>query len=66
MNCNTCNNDFSIYNTLNDYIPTYDSIFLIYENNCHFKLVGYFNDKMISYFNDNNLPKELKSLYRIN
>lgn len=66
MNCNTCNNDFSIYNTLNDYIPTYDSIFLIYENNCHFKLVGYFNDKMISYFNNNNLPKELKSLYRIN
>jgi len=66
LNCNTYNNDFSVYNTLNDYNKIHDSIFLIYENNCHFKLMGYFNDKMISYFNDKNLPKELKSLYRIN
>lgn len=66
LNCNSYTNDFSIYNTLNDYNPAYDSIFLIYENDCHFKLVGYFQDKIISYFNDNNIPQELKTLYRLN
>ena len=53
-------------NTLNDYTSEYDSIFLIYENNCHFKLVGYFKDKIISYFNDKTIPYELKSLYGLN
>ena len=66
LNCNTYNNDYSIYNTLNDYNKSYDSIFLLYENNCHFKLVGYFDDKIISYFNDNTIPHELKKLYRLN
>lgn len=66
MNCNEYINDFTVYNTLNDYNPDYDSIFLIYEDNCHFKLVGYFDDKIISYFNDNTIPQELKSLYRLN
>ena len=66
MNCNEYGNDFTVYNTLNDYNPDYDSIFLIYENNCHFKLVGYFDDKIISYFNDDTIPQELKSLYRLN
>lgn len=66
LNCNEYINDYSIYNTLNDYNSDYDSIFLIYENNCHFKLVGYFDDKIISYFNDDTIPQELKSLYRLN
>ena len=66
LNCNHYTNDFSVYNTLNDYNSDYDSIFLIYENNCHFKLVGYFNDKMNSYFNDYNIPQELKVLFKIN
>ena len=55
LNCNDFTNDFSIYNTLNDYNHEYDSIFLLYEDGCHFKLVGYFNTKMISYFNDNTI-----------
>lgn len=66
LNCNNYNNDYSIYNTLNDYNKSYDSLFLLYENNCHFKLIGYFDEKIISYFNDNTIPQELKNLYRIN
>ena len=66
LNCNNYTNDFSIYNTLNDYNREYDSIFLIYENDCHFKLVGYFYDKIISYFNDKTIPYEFKTLYRLN
>ena len=66
LNCNPYINDFTIYNTLNDYNKEYDSIFLLYENDCHFKLVVYFDDKIISYFNDKTIPQELKSLYQLN
>lgn len=66
LNCNTLMNDYSIYNTLNEYNSEYDSIFLVYEDCCHFKLVGYFNDKMISYFSDNKIPNELKKLFNLN
>ena len=65
LNCNSLTNDYSVYNTLNDYNPEYGSIFLIYEDMCHFKLLGYFNDKIISYFTDSSLPYELKELYRL-
>ena len=65
LNSNDFNSDYSIYNTLNDYNSKNDSIFLLYENNCHFKLIGYFKDKMISYFNDKNIPYELKQLYNL-
>ncbi len=67
LNCNTIENDYSIYNTLNEYNPKYSTIFLIYEDLCHFKLLGYFNgNKMISYFEDSSIPHELKSLFNIN
>ena len=59
-------NDYSIYNTLNEYNSEYDSIFLVYEDCCHFKLVGYFNDKIISYFSDHKIPNELKKLFNLN
>ena len=65
LNSNDFNNDYSIYNTLNDYNSNNDSIFLLYENNCHFKLIGYFKDKMISYFTDNSIPYEFKKLYNL-
>jgi len=67
LNSNSLMNDYSVYNTLNEYNPDYSSVFLIYEDMCHFKLVGYFNGyKMISYFTDHSIPHELKKLYNIN
>ena len=65
LNSNEFDNDYSVYNTLNDYNNSNDSIFLLYENNCHFKLLGYFNDKMISYFNNDTIPYEFKRLYNL-
>ena len=65
LNCNSLMNDYSVYNTLNDYNPNYGSIFLIYEDMCHFKLLGNFNDKIRSYFTDSSFPNELKRLYRL-
>jgi len=65
LNSNEFDNDYSVYNTLNDYNNSNDSIFLLYENNCHFKLLGYFNDKMISHFNNDTIPYELKKLYNL-
>ena len=66
LNCNDLVNDFSIYNTLNEYNSEYNSIFLLYEDNCHFRLIGYFNDnEMISYFDDNSIPEELIQLFKL-
>ena len=66
LNSNSELNDYSIYNTLNDYNDKYDTICLLYVENVHFKLIGYFNgDRMISYFNNNNLPIEIKKMYGI-
>jgi len=65
LNCNTIENDYSVYNTLNDVNRDYGSIFLIYEDESHFKLLGHFNNKMISYFRYDEIPFELKSLYEL-
>lgn len=65
LNCNEYENDYSVYNTLNEYNSSNDSIFLLYENNCHFKLLGHFDKKMTSYFNNNNIPVEFKRLYNL-
>lgn len=59
-------NDCTIYNTLNIYNPNNNSIFIVYENECHFKLLGYFTDRMISYFTDKNIPIELRKLFNLN
>mgnify|MGYP000303351970 CR=1 FL=1 len=40
-----------------EYKRDYDNIFLILENDSHFKLLGYFKDKMISYFKNENIPE---------
>ena len=64
---NSIENNYSVYNTLNDYNPNYGTIFLLYEDTCHFKLIGNFNgSKMISYFENNTLPIELRKLYHLN
>ena len=65
LNTNEYENDYSIYNTMCEYKREYDNIFLILENNSHFKLLGYFKDKMISYFKNENIPIELKRLFKL-
>tara|TARA_B000000532_G_scaffold243762_1_gene240780 strand:- start:1728 stop:2468 length:741 start_codon:yes stop_codon:yes gene_type:complete len=65
LNANEYENDYSIYNTMSEYKHEYDNIFLILENNCHFKLLGYFNEKMISYFKNDEIPIELKRLFKL-
>jgi len=65
LNCNDDLKDYSIYNTLIEYNPEYDSIFLLFEDNCHFKLVGYFDDhKITSYFTE-NIPTEFLKLFKV-
>lgn len=58
-------NEYSIYNTMCEWKREYDNIFLILENNCHFKLLSYFNNKMISYFKNEEIPVELKKLFKL-
>ena len=66
FNSNSESNEYSIYNTLNEYNYEYDTICLLYEDECHFKLIGYFDgDRMISYFTNKTLPLEIKKLYNI-
>ena len=67
LNCDDSNKNYSIYNTLNEYNINYNSIYLLYENNCHFKLIGYFNgDMMITNFKNDTIPEGLLKLYNIN
>ena len=62
---NEYTNDYSVYNTLTDYKREYDNIFLLLENDCHFKLLGHFKEKMISYFETDEIPIELKRLFKL-
>ena len=56
----------SIYNTLNLYNNNYDTIALLYEDECHFQLIGHFNgSRIISYFRPNEVPHELLKLHGI-
>ena len=65
LNYNKIDKDYTVYNTLIDFNTNYDSIFLLYEDNCHFKLIGYYDgDKIVSYFTD-NIPIELLTLYKL-
>lgn len=65
LNSNEYENDYSVYNTMCEKKRDYDNIFLILENNCHFKLIGYFNEKMYSYFKSETVPIELKILFKL-
>lgn len=65
IKANEYENDYSIYNTMCEYKREHDTIFLILENNNHFKLLGYFNNKMIGYFKNENIPIELKRLFKL-
>jgi len=65
LNANEYDNNYSIYNTMCETKRDYDNIFLILENDCHFKLLSYFNNKMISYFKNDEIPNELNNLFKL-
>jgi hypothetical protein len=65
LNSNEEYKNYSIYNTLIEYNPEYDTIFLLYEDECHFKLMGFFDgENMISYFTE-NIPTEFLKLFKL-
>lgn len=65
LNSNENKKDYSVYNTLIEYNSDYDTIFLLYEDECHFKLIGYFDgNNIISYFTE-NIPVEFLKLFKI-
>jgi len=66
LNYDVDNKNYTIYNTLIDYNSNYNTIFLLYTDNSHFKLIGYFDDEMISIFNNNTIPTELLLLMNLN
>tara|TARA_B100000900_G_scaffold398460_1_gene399827 strand:+ start:1256 stop:1972 length:717 start_codon:yes stop_codon:yes gene_type:complete len=59
------NKDYGIYHTYQEYNPSQKTIILLYENNIHFKLIGFFKNKMITLFNDEDIPLEIKRIYSI-
>ena len=66
LNSDSNQKKYDIYNTLIEYNSNYPTIFLVYEDNCHFKLLGYFtNSNIISYFNHENIPNELIKLFKL-
>ena len=66
LNTDTINNQYNLYNTMIEYKSEYNSIFLVYENQSHFQLIGYFNgDKIISYFTEKQIPEALKKICKI-
>jgi len=63
LNNNEFTNEYYHYPLLYDYDKKLDSIILLYENQIHFQLIGYFHEgKMLSYFNHNTIPKEILKL----
>tara|TARA_B110000495_G_C22598262_1_gene357969 strand:- start:50 stop:616 length:567 start_codon:yes stop_codon:yes gene_type:complete len=62
LNSNSITNEYNYYPLLYDYDEKLMSIILLYENEMHFKLVGYFNNVMVTLFDNNNIPKELIKL----
>lgn len=55
--------DFDIYNTLLDFDINKSTIILLYENDDHFNLLGYFDGYIKTYLN--TLPPEIKKLKKI-
>lgn len=61
------NNDISgeyyNYPLMYEYNPSLKTVILLYENEIHFRLIGYFSEnKMITYFTENDIPKEILKL----
>jgi len=62
---NEWTNTYDKYPLATKYDETKDSIIVLHENDGHFKLIGRFNDIMITHFTNKNLPLEIKRLYDI-
>jgi len=56
------NEECNLYNTLLNYNENYDSIFLLYINDNHFNLIGYFDKQMKSYFKHSEIPEAFNKL----
>lgn len=60
---NDISNQYYHYPLFYEYDETIDTIILLYENEAHFKLVGYFDDSNMRYlFNHQNIPREILKL----
>jgi len=56
-------NQYYHYPLFYEYDETIDTIILLYENESHFKLVGYFGNSNMNYlFNHQNIPREILKL----
>jgi len=62
LSSNNITNQHNYYPLLYDFDEKLKTIILLYEDNMHFKLVGYFDDYMITLFK--NVPKEILKLIK--
>jgi len=63
---NEITNEYYHYPILHNYDKNKNTIILLYENEMHFQLVGYFSgNKMNTIFNGLNIPKEILSMVEI-
>ena len=62
---NEWTNTYDKYPLATKYDETKDSIIVLHVNDGHFKLIGHFNDIMITHFTNKTLPLEIKRLYDI-
>ena len=65
LNSDDINNIYENYSLLHNYEKNKKTIILLYENNLHFKLVGYFIDYMVVLFTQETLPDEIKLLLNV-
>ncbi len=65
LRINNINEDYGIYPTYQEYNPLQKTMILLYEDNIHFKLIGFFKNKMITLFKDEDIPIEIKRIYSI-
>ena len=66
LNSNDYTDNYTVYNTMNDYDESKDTICLLYENEMHFQLIGHFDgSRMVSYFRAGTLPHEMCRIHCI-
>jgi hypothetical protein len=65
LNSNEITNEYYYYSLFYEYNEKTNTIILLYENEIHFKLVGYFqNGNMNYYFNHQSIPYEILKLIK--
>ena len=63
LNCNEITNEYYYYPISYDYNENYKTIILIYEDEIHFRLFGYFfENNMITLFSKDTIPNEILKL----